>query len=517
MERQISVLLVEDQTDDEVLISRALRRGGFDVHLRRVDTPKAVRDALLSSKWDIVLSDYMLPAFDCPGVLRIVQESGVDIPVIALSGTVNEEVILEMLRAGARDYVMKDNLARLPSAVERELNEAEGRRQRKRLEAQLLQAQKMEAIGRLAGGVAHDFNNLLTVITGFAQLSLLDPDVPRAGLEQILNASERAAGLTRQLLAFSRQQAMETKVFDLNQLVRDIEKMLRRLIGEDVEIVAQLSDDKLLVKADPGQIEQVLLNLVVNSRDAMPKGGRITITTGCRFIDNDIATPDRIKAGDYFYIAVEDNGKGIPADVLPNIFEPFFTTKPEGQGTGLGLSTAYGIMQQSGGAIHAYSEMEIGTIMTAFLPSAAEAGAVFGKPIKDEPLPNGSEVVLVAEDDKDVLNMVSEALSVRGFSVLRASRGQAALDILNSPQGERVELLITDIVMPGMPGPQLANAASIMNPNLKILFMSGYTEEVIQHHGIRSGGIGFIQKPFAPSSLVRKVRQLLDFPGTKTA
>lgn len=517
MNKRLDVLLVEDSEDDEILISRALRRSGYEPFIKRVDNETAVRDALASRVWSVILSDYMLPGLDCPRVVEIVNEVGIDAPLIALSGTVSEEVILQMLRAGARDYVMKDNLARLPSAIEREMNEAEGRRHRKRLEAQLVQAQKMEAIGRLAGGVAHDFNNLLTVITGFAQLALLEDNPARNGLEQILQASERAAGLTRQLLAFSRQQAMETRVFDLNQLVRDIERMLRRLIGEDIEVKTELTPGPLLVRADSGQIEQVLLNLAVNSRDAMPNGGIIAISTKHRILDADLAKVHGVEPGSYCAVAVSDNGSGIPQDVLPHIFEPFYTTKPAGKGTGLGLSTAYGIAQQSGGALSAYSEPEVGTTITLLLPSVGANVAIDSTNVVEEPIPQGHEVILISEDDRDVLNMVSEALSLRGFTVLRADGGNKALEILKSAEGPRVQVLVTDIVMPGMPGPQLADHATKLFPSLKILFMSGYTEDVISHHGIQSGGAGFIQKPFAPGALVRKVRQLIDGKMTNTA
>src|ERR1700722_5773197 len=276
MGQPLQVLLVEDREDDAILIARSLSRAGYEPHIKRIETESAMREALAAGgPWDIILSDYVLPRFSCESALRVLRESGLEIPFIALSGTVNEETILTLIRAGAGDYVMKDNLTRLASSVQREIREVEGRRQRKRLEAQLQQAMKMEAIGRLAGGVAPDFNNLLTVITGFAQLALLDDNPARVGLEQIMLAAERASGLTRQLLAFSRQQALEPRIFDINLLVRDMEKMLRRLIGEDIEVTTRISNEALTVKADPGQIEQVVLNLAVNSRDAMPRGGKL--------------------------------------------------------------------------------------------------------------------------------------------------------------------------------------------------------------------------------------------------
>lgn len=505
----LKVLLVEDREDDEILISRSLSRAGYDVQLRRVSNEEAMREALLEHDWDVILSDYALPEFSCQRALGILQSSGLDIPFIALSGTVSEETILTLLRAGARDYVMKDNLARLPSSVEREVREAENRRQRKRLEAQLNQAMKMEAIGRLAGGVAHDFNNLLTVITGFAQLALLDEQPSKAGLEEIIQAAERASGLTRQLLAFSRQQALEPRIFDLNFLVRDMEKMLRRLIGEDVEISTHLAAEALHVKADPGQIEQVVFNLAVNARDAMPEGGKLTLSTSRRTLDRVGATLHGLQEGDYCVVSVRDNGSGIDPEVLPHIFEPFFTTKPEGQGTGLGLSTVYGIMQQSGGAIHADSKKDAGTTMTMFIPASGGSladDAVAAAPAREV----GRERVLVAEDDANVRRLIVESLRVRGFQMLQARDGEEALAILSGSDCPPIDLLITDVVMPGMTGPTLAQQASLLFPKLRILFMSGYTEEVVQHHGIASGSAAFLQKPFAPRDLVRKARELLD-------
>jgi two-component system cell cycle sensor histidine kinase/response regulator CckA len=508
MKRVLDVLLVEDREDDAILISRCLSKAGYEPNMLRVDTEQGMRDALGARKWDIVLSDYALPQFDCRHALRVLVEAGLDIPFIALSGTVNEEAILEMVRSGARDYVMKDNLARLPSAIDRELREAEGRKDRRRLEGQLNQAMKMEAIGRLAGGVAHDFNNLLTVITGFAELALLEDNPARAGIEQILQAAERAAGLTRQLLAFSRQQAMEPRTFDLNDLVRDMEKMLRRLIGEDIQVGVRLADAPMMVRADPGQIEQVVLNLAINSRDAMPLGGRLIISTASRRLEGSHAKAYGVPDGQYCAISISDNGVGIPPDVLPHIFEPFYTTKPADKGTGLGLSTVYGIVQQSGGAIQPYSEKDLGTTMTVFLPAASAA---------EENVPetgelgrmSGTETVLVAEDDPNVLNLISESLAAHGFEVVVAGNGDAALEKIQKRE-RPIQILITDVVMPGISGRSLALRAAESIPDLKVLFMSGYTEEVIQHHGISSSNVSFIQKPFAPGDLMRKVRHLLD-------
>jgi signal transduction histidine kinase len=508
MGQPLAVLLVEDREDDALLIERCLKRAGYELALTRADSEESMRACLADKAFDVVLSDYTLPGFSCQRALEVLRSGNHDIPFIALSGTVSEQAILTMLRAGAGDYVMKDNLARLPSAVDREIREAEGRRHRKRLESQLQQAMKMEAIGRLAGGVAHDFNNLLTVIGGFAQLALMDENPARAGLEQILLAAERASGLTRQLLAFSRQQEMEPRVFDLNQLVRDMEKMLSRLIGEDIEVLSRIGDETLTVKADPGQIEQVVMNLAVNSRDAMPNGGKLILSTSRLTLEGTMATMHGLQPDDYCVVSVSDTGAGIPAGVLPHVFEPFYTTKPEGKGTGLGLSTAYGIVRQSGGAIHAYSEPGIGTTMTVYLPATGGKAEPLMPPTVLS-MASGSETVLVAEDDATVLQLVSYSLSASGFKVLQATNGEDAIDLLHAQGPAGVEVLITDVVMPGISGPILAARASELLPHLKVMFMSGYTEEVIRNYGIARENVAFLQKPFAPSELVRKLRQLI--------
>jgi two-component system, cell cycle sensor histidine kinase and response regulator CckA len=515
MGQTLAVLLVEDREDDADLIRRCLIRGGYDPQITRVETEGEFRGALAASRWDVILSEYTLADFNCQGALEALRSSEADIPFIALSGTVSEETILTLLHSGAGDYVMKNNMARLPSAVDRAIRETEGRRHRERLENQLQQAMKMEAIGRLAGGVAHDFNNLLTVIAGCAQLALLEDNPARSVLEEILLAADRASGLTRQLLAFSRQQSLEPQVFDINKLVRVMEKLLRRLIGEDILVVSRIAETPLSVKADPGQLEQVLLNLAINSRDAMPTGGKIILSTFRQRLDGSSATLQGLPAGDYCGISVSDNGTGISAEALPHIFEPFFTTKSEGTGTGLGLATAYGIVQQSCGAIHAQSEEGMGTTMTVLLPSSAVHAAALVSPAVETP-DSGTETILIAEDDDTVLRLVSRSLSASGFQVIEADSGEAALERLHAQGPAGVDALITDVVMPGISGTVLAARATELLPQLKVLFMSGYTEDVIRHHGVLRENVAYLQKPFAPSELVRKIRQLLD-PEKKTA
>jgi two-component system cell cycle sensor histidine kinase/response regulator CckA len=508
MDRKLKLLIVEDYEDDCLLVVHTLRRAGLHCDYTRVHSSQPFRELLKTHEWDVIISDYSLPDFSAPAALDILNESQLDIPFIVISGTVGEETVVKLMKSGARDCVMKDHLARLPGAIERELRESESRRQYRRVEEQFRQAQKMEAIGRLASGVAHDFNNLLTIITGFAQLALLEPNPAQSGLEQILRASERAAALTRQLLVFSRQQALDVHVFDLNALTHDLEKMIRRVIGEDVEIRTIFHDEDAPVKADPHQVEQVILNLVVNSRDAMPRGGTLTIETQHYHVDSHAATLFGCPPGNYIQMSVSDTGIGMDKATLAKVFEPFFTTKSAGQGTGLGLSTVYGIVSQSGGAVRAYSEPGVGTSMRILLPAATEK-AVVNEHIKENAAKKGWETVLLVEDDETVLTLCSTVLQSHGYTVLEAEDASDAIEVCRSYR-EPIHLLVSDVVMPGANGPALALEIRDVRPGIRTLFMSGYTEETMQQYGFSSQNAGFIQKPFSASALATKVRQILD-------
>ena len=385
--------------------------------------------------------------------------------------------------------------------------------ERKLLEAQFRQAQKMEAVGRLAGGVAHDFNNLLTAILGCADLLLetLGPEVPeREDVEEIRKAARRAADLTRQLLAFSRQQVLAPQVLDLNVLVPNLEKLLRRLIGEDVELRTTLGAGLGAVKADPGQIEQVIVNLAVNARDAMPDGGRLTIETCNAELDETYAAEHfPTRPGSYVLLAVTDTGTGMDADTKSHIFEPFFTTKGQGQGTGLGLATAYGIVKQSGGYVWVYSEPGQGTSFKIYLPRVVDAPEP-ARPAQDAPVSlRGSETILLVEDDEMVRTLTRRLLEANGHTVLLASRGDAALELARRHEA-RIDLLITDVVMPGMSGRDLADEVQTLLPGIKVLYLSGYTDDAIVRHGVLEPGVAFLQKPFTADALARKVREVLD-------
>ncbi|MEO6392591.1 MAG: PAS domain S-box protein, partial [Pyrinomonadaceae bacterium] len=392
--------------------------------------------------------------------------------------------------------------------------------ERKRAEAalrssdeQLRQAQKMEAVGQLAGGIAHDFNNLLTAITGYSDLAIrkLQPQDPLChNLEEIKKAGLRAAGLTRQLLAFSRKQVLQPKVLNLNSIVSDLERMLHRLIGEDVELSTVLDPDGWNVRADPGQVEQVIMNLVINARDAMPEGGRLTIETQNIDIDEDFVKQHLgMVSGSYVMLGVRDTGVGMDETTEKRIFEPFFTTKEVGKGTGLGLSTVYGIVKQSNGSIWVYSELGHGTTFKVFLPRVGEGAQEYDRTREVEEVLEGTETILLIEDDDTLRRLAVEVLLSYGYKVLDAANGGAAL-LICERRAESIELLITDVVMPEMSGVEAAKRLGQIRPEMKTLFMSGYTNSSVVHEGVLEAEVNFIQKPFSPADLARKVRSVLD-------
>jgi two-component system, cell cycle sensor histidine kinase and response regulator CckA len=683
----LRVLIAEDSEDDARLLLRELQRAGYQPTHERVDNPAAMTAALDRHGWDLVIGDYSMPAFSGPAALALLRARDLDTPFIFVSGTIGEDVAVEAMKAGAQDFLTKGNLRRLIPAIQRELRDAEVRRERRRAQTALLerarlaeltsdvgmaltrgaalretlqlcvealvrhldvvfariwtldeatstleleasagmythidgphsrvplgesmigviaqqrrphltnqvvgdpqvddqewarregmvafagfplvvqervlgvmamfsrqllsefvpkalasvasavavgierkraeealrqseerlrQAQKMEAVGRLAGGVAHDFNNLLTVITSYSDLLLEDlgsDDPKRDDVEQIRKAADGAAALTRQLLAFSRQQVLQPKALDLKTTVVGTEKLLKRLIGEDVQLTTFLAPDLGVVKADPGQIEQIIINLAVNARDAMPTGGRLTIEAAN--VDMDEAyvrghAPAR--PGRYVMLALSDTGTGMDEQTKARIFEPFFTTKEPGKGTGLGLATVYGIVKQSGGFIWVYSEPGRGTSFKVYLPRVEEPAEPAAAPAATvEPL-RGTETVLVVEDAASVRMVTRQVLERYGYAVLEAPNGDTALRLAAKHHGQ-IHLLLTDVVMPGLSGRQLAQQLAQLRPDMKVLYASGYADQAIVHHGILEAGIAYLQKPFTPETLGRRVRQVLD-------
>src|SRR2546425_610995 len=482
----LHILHLEDNPDDQELVRLTLVKEGMACELACVESHDDFLAALKQGEWDIILADYTLPSYDGLSALRLARELRPEVPLIFVSGTIGEDAAIACLKAGATDYVLKHHLARLAHAVRRALREAEERKERwradedrTRLEEQLRQAHKMEAIGRLAGGIAHDFNNLLTVINGYSELVLnsLGANLhARKNVEQIKKAGRRAATLTRQLLAFSRRQVLQLKVLDLNAVVTNFEAMLQPLIGEDILLEAVLQPRLGLVKVDPGQIEQIILNLTVNARDAMPEGGKLTIETANVELDEAYARRHvSVRPGPYVMLAISDTGCGMDAETQSRIFEPFFTTKELGKGTGLGLSTVYGIVRQSGGHIWVYSEPGQGTAFKIYLPRNGQALHV------EKPTPGlaeswrGTETILLVEDEDALRELTRHILEADGYAVLEADRPDKTIEVAVGHCGP-IHLMLTDMVMPGMNGVVLAANLSPSRPEMRAIYMSGLTD-----------------------------------------
>ena len=643
MGKRLRVLVVEDSEDDTLLVLAELRRSGYELLWESVDSAEDMREALEREVWDVVISDYAMPGFNAFGTLSVLKEMELDLPCVIVSGTIGEETAVEVMKAGASDYVMKDNLKRLVPAIERELRESKVRQdrlraidaleqsearyrslvdnldmgvtlldpdfnvvmtnaaqmrlfngkssgvigrkchevfaelksicpycparramaqghaaeaefdhirsdgnhvnlrlrafptlneknqvsgcieimeditERTRLEEQLRQAAQLEAIGRLAGGIAHDFNNLLTAMLGYSgmilqQMTKANPY--RDKVFQINRAAERASELTRQLLAFSRKQVLSVKVLDINPIIADFEKILRRLLGADIELVTTLDPALDQALADPSQVEQILLNLAINARDAMPTGGKLTMTTANAILDKDYCQihPD-LQPGRYVTFSVSDNGVGMDPSTKANIFDPFFTTKEKGKGTGLGLSTVYGIVKQHRGHVSVTSQPGSGTTFKVYLPSASprpdqiemeEAVASFRR---------GNETILVVEDEEIVRNLTTESLELLGYSVHSAGHPEEAQRFCEE-YPEPIHLLLTDVCLPAMDGTRLYSSLSSVRPDMKVVYVSGASQNDMAGQGaLRSSG-HFLQKPFTLDILAAKVREVLDGSGT---
>lgn len=514
MEAPLKILHVEDDLHDLALVRSILEAGGVPCAIKPVQTRNAFVAELEGGKFDLILSDFSMPGFDGASAAELARTRWPAIPFVFVSGTLGEEQAIEMLKAGATDYVLKGNLSRLVPAVSRAMRDVKNRENRQQLEEQVIEGQKMEVIGQLAAGIAHDFNNMLAVIRGHIELmteKLGTNAELRTHAEEIRHAADRAVGLTRQLLIFSRNESVEPVVLEFDEVVREMEKMLGRLISEDIEMTIMHGAPAGRIKADSGYIGQVLMNLVVNARDAMPTGGKLSIATGNVSLDAaQIRNHPEATAGDYVMLQVSDTGTGMTDEVKARLFEAFFTTKPKGVGTGLGLSTCQSIVRQSGGHIELQSELGRGTTFKVYFPRVEQALKIKEVTKSPWPLPGGNETLLVVEDDSSVRRLAQTVLEARGYKVLSAGNGQEGLRVAREHHGAPISLVISDLIMPVMGGKIMAEWLKTIFPDLKVLFTSGYTDEVIKRNGAFETGTDFLPKPYTPKTLTAKVREILD-------
>jgi len=507
--KPIKILLVEDNPGDARLIKETLSEAAADqFELTCTERLDLALEHVAQNEFDVVLLDLTLPDSSGLNTFERMHAQAPTIPTIVLTGLDVQTLGTEALQKGAQDYLIKGQVD-TPLLV-RSVRYAIAR---KLLENQLLQSNMLESVGELAGGVAHEFNNLLTSIMGYTQLGItgLAPGDPvRSDLEAVLKSAERASKLASQLLAFSRQEVSEPEVFDLNQLILNSGKLLRSVFEKDVEFIILLSPELNLVSADPNQIDQVLMNLAVNARDAMPTGGKLVIETTNLNVDQAQADQWNCPPGKYVSLTVNDNGIGMSEEVKRKVFDPFYTTKETGKGTGLGLSICYGIIKQNGGHIEVDSETGNGTTFKIFLPCSTQEVSLLPQNQERQEIPNGKETILLVEDEPMIRSLCMRVLYDNGYIVLEAANGEEALRLVQSHPAGMIDLLLTDVVMPRMGGIELAGCLRESRPDIKILLTSGYTDEAPILACSPNDNIPFLQKPFLPSVLLSQVREVLD-------
>jgi two-component system cell cycle sensor histidine kinase/response regulator CckA len=510
MQNSMRLLIIEDSEDDAALLLLLLRQAGFKINSERVDSAGGMAIAL-NKNWDIIISDHSMPHFSGTEALKMVRARDADVPFIFVSGTIGEDVAADAMRIGAQDYVMKTNLKRLVPAVQRELRDARERKEKRRLDRRVQQLQKYEAIGRLVGGIAHDFNNMIGAILGWAEMGC-EETKPENGLhnrfQKIRDQSVRAGKLTSQLLAFAGGQVPQTRKINLNILVKEEMGLLSRIIGEDIEVQVRVAPDLRVTLADPTQIGQVLMNLCLNARDAMTGGGQLLIETqnvelGAEFCRNRAYS----RPGSFVLLSVTDTGVGMDQATMDSMFEPFFTTKETGKGTGLGLATVHGIVNQHGGFILTSSEPGKGTSFQVYLAADNGVHEPDDAACENQPL-RGTETILLAEDHDGLRDTAQEMLQALGYRILAASDGTKALELFKL-NADKIDLIVMDVVMPSLSGPEAYLEMCALRPAIPVIFTTGYTPKARALVSMVEKGASVLRKPYSLVSLSQLVRGAL--------